>query len=84
MHPEITINNDEVIATLGMAHSVIQSMVADMESRQADPLEEIVNVLPTIAQLKLEDERNSEDEEDIEGARQLRLGGGDNSARSDS
>jgi hypothetical protein len=81
MHPEITINNDEVIATLGMAQSVIQSMVADMESRQAEPVEEIINVLPTIAQLKLEDERNSEDEEDIGGARKLQLGDGDNNAR---
>jgi hypothetical protein len=73
MHPDIRIDNDEVIATLGMAQSVIQSMVADMETRQSKPMAEIVDVLPTLKQLQIEAEADSDDEERV---RELQLGNG--------
>jgi hypothetical protein len=52
MHPDMTISNDEVLATLGMAQSVIQSMVADMEKKDASPLPNIVEVLPNVRAVK--------------------------------
>jgi hypothetical protein len=46
MHPEITLTTDEVISTLGLAQSVIQAMVADMEKFRPNPEPAIAQTLP--------------------------------------
>jgi hypothetical protein len=46
MHPEITLTTDEVVTTLGLAQSVIQAMVADMEKFRQSPEQAIIQSLP--------------------------------------
>jgi hypothetical protein len=77
MHPEMFIRNTEILATFGMAQSVIQSMIADMELRQPEPSTTITSVLPDPKDLAYGAE--AESDEDDESIRQLQLSNGENS-----
>jgi hypothetical protein len=66
MHPEVTLTTDEVVNTLGMAQSVIQAMVADMEKFKDSPKEEIVQSLPKVEQVA-EDQDEKPDESEAAG-----------------
>lgn len=57
MHPEVTLTTEEVITTLGMAQSVIQAMVADMEKFKPSPKQEIVQALPKPEQIEEGEEK---------------------------
>jgi len=45
-HPDVTLSTTDAMSLQAMCQSVIQSMIADMESKKSDPDPEIVKMLP--------------------------------------
>lgn len=77
MHPQMFIEKSEVLGTLGMAQSVIQGMIADMEKKQPTPTPDVMVVLPDPKELAYETEKeNDEDIFDAAGGDPLQLGDG--------
>ena len=66
MHPEQFIDKTEVLGTFGMATSVIQGIIADMENWQQEPSESITSVLPAPKDLEDEIARETDEDEPIE------------------
>lgn len=75
MHPQMFIENTEILATLGMAQSVIQGMIADMEKKQPTPSQSVMVVLPEPKALAYESEKENDPDPDEE-ARQMQLSAG--------
>jgi hypothetical protein len=64
MHPQMFIEKSEVLGTLGMAQSVIQAMIADMETKRPVPAPDVMVVLPDPKALAYESEKENDEDSD--------------------